>query len=199
VFLVLSFVVTVSLRAQEGDFGERLRTVSAATRTIECDFTVTQTMSFLASDVVSAGRFFYLRDGGISLEFTDPAGDVITMGRDRFRIVSGGRASVVKVGSNPMLGRLQRMLTACMTGDVALLREGSRVEFTDRGTDFVVEITPDERRARDVMRAITLTFEKQNMSLTTLKMEGASGDVSEYRFFNKKFNAEIDTARFEIR
>ena len=190
---------TASLSAQEADFAERLRTTSAATRSIECDFTLTRTMSIMASDVVSEGRFYYLRDAGISLEFTQPAGDRITMGRERFQIVSSGRTSVVRVDSNPMLRQLQRMLTACMTGDVEMLREGSQLAFTDEGVTFVVTITPTDRRARGMVRLITLTFEKQNMSLTTLRMEEASGDVSQYRFFNKRFNGDIDPSRFDIR
>jgi outer membrane lipoprotein-sorting protein len=156
-------------------------------------------MGFAASDVVSEGRFHYLRGAGISLEFTKPAGDLITMGRERFRIVSAGRSSVVRLDSNPMLKQLQRMLTACMTGDVEMLREGSTLTFEDAGAEFVVTITPSDRRAKNMVRLVTLTFEKQNMSLTTLRMEEASGDVSLYRFFNKKFNDPIDPARFEVR
>ncbi len=191
-------IATTATMAQEAGFAERLKTVSAATRTIECDFTLTRTMSIMASDVVSEGRFHYLRDAGISLDFTRPAGDRITMGRERFRIVSSGKTSVVKVDSNPALRQLQRMLTACMTGDVTMLGEGSELAFSDTGESFIVTITPSDRRTRNMMKLITLTFEKENMSLVTLRMEEPSGDVSQYSFFNKKFNADIDPALFEV-
>lgn len=188
-----------TVRAQEADFTERLKTTSAATRSIECYFTLTRTMSIMASDVVSEGRFYYLREAGISLDFTRPEGDEITMGRERFRIASSGKTSVVKVDSNPMLRQLQRMLTACMTGDVEALKEGSELTFKDDGANFVVTITPSARRARSMVRLITLTFEKENMSLVTLRMEEVSGDVSQYRFFDKKFNGEVDPSRFDVR
>ncbi len=191
-------LAAATLRGQEADFAERLRTVSAATRTIECDFTLTRTMSIMASDVVSEGRFSYLRGAGISLEFTRPAGDEITMGRERFRIVSSGKTSVVKVDSNPMLRQLQRMLMACMTGDVSMLEEGSELAFEDVGATFTVTVTPSDRRTRGMVKLITLTFEKENMSLTTLRMEETSGDVSRYEFYNKKFNGEIDPRRFDV-
>jgi outer membrane lipoprotein-sorting protein len=186
-------------RTPEADFAERLKTVSAATETIECDFTLTRTMGFAAGEVVSEGRFYYLRGAGISLEFTKPAGDLITMGRERFRIVSAGKTSVVKVDSNPALKQLQRMLTACMTGDVALLGQGSTLAFDDRGAGFVVTLTPTDRRAKNMVRQIVLTFEKKNMSLTAMRMEEASGDMSQYRFFDKRFNAKIDPSRFEVK
>jgi outer membrane lipoprotein-sorting protein len=192
-------LVAVTTRAQEADFAERLKTVSASIQTIECDFTLTRTMSFMASDVVSEGRFYYMRGAGISLDFTKPMGDRITMGRERFRIVSAGKTSIVRLDSNPMLRQLQRMLTACMTGDVEMLKEGAQLVFTDEDTSFVVTITPTDRRAKNMVKLITLTFEKENMSLTALRMEEASGDVSQYRFFNKKFNGEMDPSRFEVR
>lgn len=183
----------------EGGFEARLAEVSAATETIECDFTLTKTMAFMASDVVSQGRFYYLRSVGISLDFSEPAGDRITMGRDKFRITSAGRTNVVSVTSNPMLRQLQRMLTACMTGDVAMLREGSRMSWTEEDDYYVVTLTPDNRRARNMVKQIVLTFEKENMSLEKLRMEEASGDVSEYGFYNKTFNGGTDPARFDIR
>ncbi len=199
IYLAAALLAAVALKAQEADFAERLKTVSAATETIECGFTLTRTMSFAAADVVSEGRFYYLRGGGISLDFTKPAGDRITMGRERFRIVSSGKTSVVKVDSNPMLRQLQKMLTACMTGDVEALKEGSKLTFKDGGENFIVTLTPSDRKAGKMVKLITLTFEKQNMSLVTLRMEEASGDVSQYRFFDKKFNGKIDPARFEVK
>jgi outer membrane lipoprotein-sorting protein len=197
--LAVLLCAVAATEARDADFAERLKTASAATKTIECDFTLTRTMSFMASDVVSEGRFYYLRGAGISLDFTKPAGDLITMGRERFRIVSAGKTSIVRLDSNPMLKQLQRMLTACMTGNVEMLGEGSTLTFEDEGRCFVVTLTPTDRRARNMIKLITLTFEKQNMSLITLRMEEVSGDISQYRFFNKKFNEETDPSRFEVR
>ncbi len=198
-FMTLSFCLTATIaQAQEADFAEKLKTISAATQTIECDFTLTKTMSFMASDVVSEGRFYYMRSVGISLDFTKPSGDQITMGGDKFRIISSGKKAIVKMDSNPMLGQLKRMLTACMTGDIEMLKEGSVVSFADAGEEYVVTLKPNNRRAKKMMKLITLTFEKEYMSLTTLRMEEASGDVSLYRFFDKKFNENIDPAHFDI-
>jgi outer membrane lipoprotein-sorting protein len=183
----------------DADFAAKLKTQSATTETIESDFTLTRTMSFMTSDVVSKGRFYYLRDVGISLEFTDPAGDRITMGRERFKIVSAGKTSIVKLDANPALRQLKRMLSACMTGDIVALKEGAKLTFADEGGNYVVTIALDNRNAKGMIRLITLTFEKEHMSLATLRMEEASGDASEYRFTGKKFNNGVDAAHFEIK
>lgn len=200
IFIALcACLAAVAARAQQADFAAKLKAASEKTETIECDFTLTRTMSFAAADAVSEGRFSYLRDAGISLDFTRPAGDRIVMGRDRFGIVAAGKSSTVKIDSNPMLRQLRQMLAACMTGDVEMLGRGAELAFADGGDNFTVTVTPSERRARGMVRLITLTFDKGDMSLAALRMDEASGDVSEYRFFNKRFNAKIDPARFEVR
>jgi outer membrane lipoprotein-sorting protein len=194
-------LAAVGLKAQDtkdADFAERLKTASATTQTIECNFTLTRTMSFMASDVISKGRFSYMSGEGISLDFTEPAGDRITMGRKRFMIVSSGKTSIVKVESNPMLRQLQRMLTACMTGDIAMLEEGAKLKFSEQGTNYIVTLTPSGR-AGNTIKLITLTFEKDSMTLAMLRMEEVSGDISQYRFFDKQFNGEIDPARFDVK
>ncbi len=197
--LALCGTLTITAGAQEAEFSEALARASASVEAIACDFTLTRTMSFMASDVVSKGNFHYLRDTGISLDFTEPAGEQITMGSGKFRIVAGGRTTVVRVDSNPALRQLQRMLTACMSGDVTALREGAQSTVSRSGDRYVVTIVPDNRRARGMIERIVLTFERGNMSLESLRMEEASGDVSVYEFYNKTFNGAFEAARFDIR
>jgi outer membrane lipoprotein-sorting protein len=194
-----AILAAATAQAQGGDFAARLKAASAAMETIECDFTLTRKMSVMAADAVSEGRFSYLRGAGISLDFSKPAGDRITMGRERFTIVSAGKASTVKLDSNPMLKHLSRMLTACMTGDVEMLGRGATLAFEQAGAGFKVTVTPSERRARGMVSRMVLTFDGGDMSLTALRMEEASGDVSEYRFFNKTFNGKVDPAIFNIK
>lgn len=193
-------ICLAALSASAGDdFAQRLKAASTATRTIECDFTLIRTMSVMAGDVVSRGHFYYMRGSGIALLFSQPAGDEITLGRERFRIVSAGKKTVVKIDSNPMLRQLQTMLTACMTGNVELLGRGAQLDVKSSAGNYVVRVTPADRRARNMMKLITLTFDGTDMSLQTLRMEEPSGDVSQYSFFDKKFNGAVSAARFDVK
>jgi len=196
---VAACLAALTARGQQEQFAAQLKAASAKTETIECDFTLTRTMSFAAAPAVSRGRFGYLRGEGIALDFSQPAGESIVMGRERFAITAAGRRSVVKIDSNPALRHLRQMLTACMTGDVEILGRGARLAFTEDDRTITATVTPTDRRTLGMLRLITLTFDKADMSLSALKMDEASGDVSEYKFFNKQFNTRIDPARFEVR
>jgi len=39
-------------------------------------------------------------------------------------------------------------------------------------------------------------FDKKDMSLNLLRMEEESGDYTEYKFYNKQFNTEIESTLF---
>lgn len=202
--IILALAAATPLKAQTAGtvpagFGDRLKALSGKIESIESDFTLTRTASFLAEPTVSAGRFYYLRGSGISLEFSEPEGDVITLGEQKFRIVSGGKENVTPVGSNPMLRQLQRMLTACMTGDIAMLEAGSKVTWSEQGESYTVIMEPVDKRAKKYVSRITLVFDRADMSLINLGMTESSGDSSEYRFFNKKFNTEVEASHFDIR
>lgn len=187
-------------RAQDAaaGFAAKLGELGGKTQSIECAFTLTRTAEFLAAPTVSKGRFYYLRGEGMSLEFTDPAGERITMGRDKFLIVSAGRTNVTPVSSSPMMKQMQKMLEACFTGDVGMLEAGYAVAYSEDGTSYTVAMEPQDKRARKFVKRMTMIFDKADMSLTRLSMEAGSGDVSEYYFFDKKFNGGVDASHFTI-
>ncbi|MCC8036410.1 MAG: outer membrane lipoprotein carrier protein LolA [Rikenellaceae bacterium] len=200
--LFFSIVFTSFAWASDGEvaqrFGEKLREQSQTIRTIRCEFTQVRHMSVLAGDARSSGRFYYQREGNICLEFDRPAGDMIVMNGERFKIVTDGRRNVVSMNSNPMLKQLKNMLTACMTGDIKLLEAGSEVTYQETPQGYRLTICPSNRKARNQVSAIVLTFDKGDMSLVTLRMEEPSGDYTEYTFTKKIFNSTVDDSVFDI-
>ncbi|MCD8072650.1 MAG: outer membrane lipoprotein carrier protein LolA [Alistipes sp.] len=201
--IVLSLTLAMpGVWASDGEvarrFAESLKEQSRAIQTIKCDFTQVRHMSVLAGNATSVGRFYYKREGNICLEFDQPAGDVIVMSGERFKIVSQGRRNVVSMNSNPMLKQLKNMLTACMTGDVKLLEAGSEVSYEDTPKGYRLTIRPSNRKAKNQVSAIILTFDKGDMSLITLRMDEPSGDYTEYTFTGKSFNGPVDDSVFNI-
>jgi len=77
-------------------------------------------MSVLAKTNKSKGKFFYKKAQKICLEYTNPQGNLIVMNGVKFKIQTNGKATVVKMNSNPMMRQMGDMLTACMTGNLNL-------------------------------------------------------------------------------
>lgn len=203
IFAIMACCVAVNAQqlkkidAADG-FAEKLAALSARIETITCSFVQTKHMSVIAGDVVSPGKFYYRRPGNICLEFLEPAGDMIVMDGRRFKIVAMGKKNVVDMESNPMLRQMTAVLEACMTGDVEKMGADSSIEYFEGADIYEVVIVPKNRRAKNYIKAITLTFDKKDMSLSRLRMDEHSGDYTEYRFSDKRFNTAVDSSKFAM-
>ncbi len=185
--------------AQTGtEFAERLAQQSAKINTIVCDFVQTRHLSVLAEPVEQRGRFFYKREGNICLLYDKPEGDRIVMSDGRFKMVVGGKQTVVGMNSNPMLRQMNGMFSACMTGDVRLLEAGAKTTYSSHGNEYRVEIVPVRGQSRGAVSRITLSFDRDDMTLTGMRMDEANGDYTLYEFRNKRFNEAVDDAYFSM-
>ena len=186
------------LRAQVGrEFAERLALKSAEINTIVCDFVQTRQVAVLAEPVVRKGRFFYKREGNICLRYDTPVGDMIVMSDGRFKMVVGGKKTVVGMNSNPMLRQMNGMFAACMTGDVRLLEAGAKTTCSQSGSEYTVEIVPSRGQSRGAVSRITLSFDWNDMTLNRMRMDEPGGDYTLYEFSGKRFNEVVDDDCFE--
>lgn len=197
ILLICSIICAgVVLKAGETEleFEKKLREKSVEITTIKCDFRQVRTMAVLADDAAKVGKFTYKRPGNILLAFDD--GDYIRMSEIDFSIRNAGVVTDVKVGANPMLKELKRMLSACMTGDIAAMSSGFNMTVSENDGSYIVELTPIKGRGSARMKAVTMYFDKSDMSLSGLVLEEPSGDSIRYEFSNKKFNVEVSEETF---
>ncbi len=185
--------------ASNETFARQLRELGTRTTTIKSHFTQVRYMSVAGGEVCSQGNFYYQTAGeNICLEFSAPAGDMIVLRGDKFRIVAAGRETVVAVQAHPMLRQLRSMLSACMQGNMAPLEAGNTVEYYESPSEYQVVLVPAERRAARYMSRMVLTFDKRDMSLNAMKIDEPSGDYTRYTFDRKKFNETIAADKFRI-
>lgn len=196
--LLLGMGAMEPLRAQVGkEFADRLARRSAGINTIVCDFVETRHVSVLAQPVVRKGRFFYKREGNICLLYDAPAGDMIVMSGGRFKMVTGGKKTVVGMNSNPMLRQMNGMFAACMTGDVGLLETGAKTTYSQNGSEYMVEIVPSRGQSRAAVSRIILSFDRDDMTLDRMRLDEPGGDYTLYEFNGKRFNEEVDDDWFD--
>lgn len=195
-FLLLFAGLSAPLAAQTADpewsrFANELKRKSRDIQTIECRFTQTRRAAVLKQEVSKQGTFSYKRPEQIRLLFAD--GDCIVMNGDRFRLVSGGKTTLVKTQSNPMLRELRRTLAACMTGDLDALTTAFAPRLTDRGGHYELRLVP---RRKQRLAEMLLVISKRDMSLDALRMTETSGDYLHYAFTDKRFNGPIADETF---
>lgn len=179
-------------------FSEKLKSASDRTQTIACDFEQVKYMSVLAKTNKSKGKFFYKKTQKICLEYTNPQGNLIVMNGVKFKIQTNGKATVVKMNSNPMMRQMGNMLTACMTGNLDLFGSQSVSEYYENQSHYTVVITPTNRRVKSYLKQIVLRFDKDNMTLSSMKMNESETDYTLYEFSGKRLNGNVDEDKFNI-
>lgn len=179
-------------------FSERLKSASDRTQSISCDFEQAKYMSVLAKTNKSKGKFFYKKSQKICLEYTNPQGNLIVMNGEKFKIQANGKATVVKMNANPMMRQMGSMLTACMTGNLSLFGNQSVSEYYETSSHYTVVITPTNRRVKSYLKQIVLRFDKDDMTLSSMRMNENDTDYTLYEFSDKRINANVDDDKFKI-
>lgn len=179
-------------------FAARLKEAGESIESIECDFTQTRRMAVLARPDVSSGRFYYLKEGNICLEYAVPEGNRIVMSGGKFLITNGGRTSVVDNAANPMMRQLSGMLTACMTGRIDLFGRDSQIAYYENPDEYVVVIVPTASRVKKYMSRIVLRFDRRDMTLRSMLVAENETDHTLYEFTGKKLNGAVPAEKFTI-
>lgn len=194
--LILGFTVSAQNISTQEHFEIELKLKNESVATIKCHFIQTREISVLQNVVQKDGTFYFLRSGNMLLSFND--GDYIKMTEEWFEMKTGKNTATTKVSSNPMLRKLSTILSACVVGDFKQMIKGGAIQVQSNPEEWVVIMTPQRGKAASKISQIVLHFDRETMSLNTLKMVEKNGDYTMYSFSDKKFNEPIDSELFKI-
>ena len=194
--LMIGFTASAQNGSTEEQFERELKLKNESVSSIKCHFLQTREMSVLQNVVRKEGTFYFQRPGNMLLSFND--GDYIKMTEEWFEMKTGENTTTTKISSNPMLRNLSTILSACVVGDFAQMIRGFSIQVQSQAKQWVVIMTPQRGKAASKISQIVLHFDRETMSLNTLKMVEKSGDYTMYGFSNKQFNVAIDGKLFKI-
>ena len=181
------------------EFEKRFEEFSKRIKTIKAEFTQEKEMAVLENKVSMNGVFFYDSKGDISLDYSNPKGNKILFSGDKFMIVNSGKKTIANIKANPMLRQLSEMLIACMTGDVTKFKNGWNITYSQNEKEYILTLTPINKRVSKMINIIILNFIKEDMSLSKMKMIEKGDNISTYSFFNKQFNKELESGVFDLK
>ena len=193
---MIGFTASAQNGSTQEQFERELKLKNESVSSIKCHFIQTREMSVLQNVVRKEGTFYFQRPGNMLLSFND--GDYIKMTEEWFEMKTGENTTTTKISSNPMLRNLSTILSACVVGDFAQMIRGFSIQVQSQAKQWVVIMTPQRGKAASKISQIVLHFDRETMSLNTLKMVEKSGDYTMYGFSNKQFNVSIDGKLFKI-
>ena len=164
--------------ADMAKFENQLKTTAEKLKSIESDFTQVKHLDMFDEDVTSKGRFYYLKDNKISLDYSKPLSYLIVINGSRLKIVADGKKSVMQLNTNKMMNEMQDMITACMVGDLSRMNNNYELKYQEDDRQYIVSITPRSKTVKEYVSGID--------------------DYTDYRFTNKRFNQITDESRFKI-
>lgn len=198
---ILMFMTMPMTQAQNHDLYARLarelREKCCDVRSIECKFIQIRSASVLAQNADKRGKYYFLRPYNVLLEFED--GDYIKITPGMFEIKQNGYFTATRVSSSPMLKSLNRMLSACFSGDLEQITAGFETEITADDDEFALRLLQLRGKSSKKTPETLLVFNRKDMSLKMMKITDASGDFLLYRFYDVKYNADIDPSLFDIK
>ena len=202
--IIIAFICSTAFANSTADtlkleFEESFSKYSKEIKTIKCDFTQEKEVAFLENKVTMNGIFYYNSNGDICLDYNQPKGDKIIFTDEQFMIEITGKKTIAKIKSNPMLRQLGGMLVACMTGNIKMFENGWTINYSQSKEEYILSLSPLDKRASKMISKIVLNFVKKDMSLSKMQMIENGNNKSTYRFHNKKFNTDIDPSVFDLK
>ncbi|MBO7143728.1 MAG: outer membrane lipoprotein carrier protein LolA [Salinivirgaceae bacterium] len=198
IMTALAAAAQVSGIADMQKFESRLKETSDKLTSIESDFLQVKHLDMFDEDVTSKGKFYYLKDNKISLDYSQPLSYLIVINGSRLKIVADGKKNVMQLNTNKMMNEMQDMITACMVGDLNRMNDNYNLKYQEDNNQYIISITPRSKQVKDYVSAIEIRLSKADMSVDQLRMYENEADYTDYKFSNKRFNQLKDESRFAI-
>ena len=195
---VLVAAAQVSDIADMQKFESRLKETSDKLTSIESDFLQVKHLDMFDEDVTSKGKFYYLKNNKISLDYSHPLSYLIVINGGRLKIVADGKKSVMQLNTNKMMNEMQDIITACMVGDMNRMSDSYNLKYQEDNSQYIISITPRSKQVKEYVSAIEIRLSKADMSVDQLRMYENEADYTDYKFSNKRFNQLKDESRFAI-
>lgn len=182
-----------------GEFSQRLERAARQLQSIACDFIQEKYLDVFDEKIISKGRFYFRKENKICLSYSEPLDYLIVINGQKLKVVSDGKVSLVDLGTNKMMDGMNRLLSACMTGNLFLLGEEYQMDYAQQQEEYWVRIKPLNEELKNYLSEMAIYFDRKNMAVKTLRLVENERNYTEYRFVNQEFNTLVNDEKFTIR
>lgn len=173
---------------------------------IQSDFTLEKYMAVMSSTMKSTGKFYYQKSDKVKLEQLTPIKNDLVMNGNKLMIKSNmGKPMIKDAASNPMMAELKKVITACMSGNIAEMGDNYQMSYFVDGSNYLIDIVPLNASIKQYVEKVELYLDSTDFTVVKMRMIEAKkpnqtkNDYSDYTFTNKKKNAVIAESTFAIK
>ena len=176
-------------------FKQSVNAVSKKITSLSTDFVQYKHMDFLAKDIETSGKMVFKQPNLLQWQYRKPYNYSIVFKNGKILINDEGKKSAMDVGSSKIFGKLNKLIVGSVSGDMFDDNEFSISYFKTKDNN-ITRLIPKDAALKKYIKLIELTFDKQDATVTQVRLMESSEDYTKIVFKNKILNAKIDDSVF---
>jgi outer membrane lipoprotein-sorting protein len=180
-------------------FKSKLIAMSGSSNTITSDFIQEKNLSILSEKIISRGQFFFKKQNNIRWEYSEPYRYLIIISNNQLYIRDDRNQKQYNIQSNKMFQEMNRFITGCIQGDILKNDKDYSIQYFESTGLYYVKLVPRAEKMRQMLNEIQIYFDKNDLTVSRLKMVESGEDYTRIDFKNKKLNTEIPIEKFSFK
>lgn len=183
----------------------KMQEASKNVTSIQSEFVQEKYMAVMGNSMKSSGNFYYKKADKVALQYTMPFKQNMVMNGSKLMMEANGKKNIMDASSNPMMGELKKVISACMSGNIAEMGTNYQLTFFEVDNAYLVKIVPLSADIKKFASEVELYLDKKDFSVVKMKMIESlkkgqkKNDYTLYTFSNKKINATVADKVFDIK
>ncbi|MCW5906484.1 MAG: outer membrane lipoprotein carrier protein LolA [Chitinophagales bacterium] len=177
---------------------KQITEASKAISTIQCDFTQEKSMSMLAEKAQSKGKFYFMRENKVRLEYQHPVKNLVVMNNGKMLISDEKKTTQTDTHRSKVFQQLNNIIIGSINGS---LFNGSDFapSFYENGTQLKVELKPVSKMLKNFLSTVVIVLEKKDFTASRIEMHEPSGDNTILHFSAKQINGKVAEELFTVK
>jgi outer membrane lipoprotein-sorting protein len=204
---ILSFGIPCLLYAQDGykkmndidTFKSKLEAMSESINTITCDFVQEKNLVVLSEKIFSKGQFCFKKENNIRWEYIEPYRYLIIISNNQMYTRDDKYQKQYDIQSNKMFQEMNRFISGCIQGDILKNDKEYAIDYFENSKEYFMKLIPRSEKMRQMLHEVQIWFDRNDMTVSGLKMIESGEDYTKIDFKNKKLNIEIPLEKFSFK
>ncbi|MDR2801877.1 MAG: outer membrane lipoprotein carrier protein LolA [Prevotellaceae bacterium] len=167
---------------------QKIKEANRAYTSITSPFKQTQHLVMLGENTSSAGMFYYRKPAYLSMKYTQPAGDLLLIDGNRFKLVVAGKEKKVSSKNAKMEG-MKTILSACLQGDVEQLN-ATKITCSKQAQDDVIVADINGKVNKSGVSRVIVRYDKTDYSPVSIQTIEPDGSYTLYELTGRIMNSE---------
>lgn len=171
----------------DDELASRLQEFSKNLTTIQCDFSQVKKLQYLEVDLTSSGKFWFKSPDKVRWEYMEPYKYIVLLNEGKLNLISENNENEIDMRSNEIFEEINTLIISAVSGNIFNNPDYS-VKAFENNAFYKIELKPVSSSIAMMIQQMELYFDKENYSVSKIKMIEPSSDYSLISFTNQQFN-----------